>query len=437
MIAQRFWEVVDREKGGPNARNAVIRLLKALPTRCNARQVDVLDELLWMGLESGWKSDLSDFAGQRLTRKHMDGGQRVRWLGLALLCDPGKHRTALAEAIEGRERLVRHLARFFVHGAGRRSQSSVLQIAASELMEPDLSLIIRLIGRFFAPFEPRGFMIPSDELPAVAELLGSIIRALGSNPSKSASESLDSLLQDSRLANWHDALSAARKAQCTLRGDAELCHPTIQQACETLRDGRPANACDLAALTGDKLKEIGLRIRTSNSNEWRQYWNGGPRGVPRAPKVEDAFRDALVAALRQILPRWASVEPEGQFVNRTRADITVSADGFRIPVEVKRNGGRDLWKAINDQLVPKYTMDPATGGYGIYLVFWFGAEHQQKRADGVVPEEPSELERLLQKYLSRDLVRRIEVQVVDVCPPGPSGRAHAETTLHVAEDDRE
>ena len=102
VIAQRFWEIVHREKGGPYARNAVIRLLKALPTRCNARQVDVLDELLWMGLESGWKSDLSDFAGQRLTRKHMDAGQRVRWLGLALLCDPGTHRTALAEAIEGK-----------------------------------------------------------------------------------------------------------------------------------------------------------------------------------------------------------------------------------------------------------------------------------------------------------------------------------------------
>ena len=32
---------------------------------------------------------------------------------------------------------------------------------------------------------------------------------------------------------------------------------------------------------------------------------------------------------------------------------------------------------MRNQLIAKYTIDPDTDGYGIYLVFWFGKDRTQ------------------------------------------------------------
>lgn len=418
VISARFWHMVKSGKDEAAAQRAVLGPLQALPTRCNARQIEALDDLLWTGLQFGWRSDLFDLAGKRLSKTGLDASQRVRWLGLGFICDPQTYGESLAQAVTGKERLVRHLARFFVHGDDRTFVESDVWLPVLEGLEPSgLALIIRLMGRFFVPLEPVGFMYVTDDL-RVSEFLHRVINTLGSRPCSRASQSLDSLSDDPELSSWHGLMSTARTAQRTLRRDAEYRHPTIQQACETLTDGRPANAFDLAALTVDTIDAIARRIRTSNSNEWRQYWNEGSRGMPSEPKVEEACRDALLAALRPLLPESVGAEPEGQHVNQTRADLAITAGEFRIPIEAKKNDHADLWSAIDNQLVAKYTLDPATGGCGVYLVFWFGAEYQRKKADGVMPTGPQELESLLHNSLSEDRTRRIQIRVVDVCRPG-------------------
>lgn len=421
MISPRFWDIVNGHEGGPAALSAVLRLLRALPTRCNARQIEALDELLWTGLRSGWRSDLLDLARKRLSRRGIDAGQRVRWMGLGLICDPEEYKETLAQSVGGKESLVRHLARFFVHDDRSFAESGVEHTFPGDLDPLTAALIVRLLGRFFAPREPLGFVVVSDEL-RVSWFVQRVIDTLGSRPSKTASRSLESLLGNRELSSWRTPLSIARAAQCTLRRDAEFRHPTLLQACETLRGGGPANACDLAALTVDALRGIARRIRTSNSNEWRQYWNEGRYGVPLKPKVEETCRDALLAAVRPMLPESVRVEPEGRQVNGTRADLVVTAEKFKIPVEAKKNGHDGLWSGIENQLVAKYTLDPATGGYGIYLVFWFGAEHQRQRADGARPKEPQELEDLLRNSLSEDQARKVQVCVIDVSRPVGPGR---------------
>ena len=420
MISARFWFIAKGPKHQPSSQNALLGLLRALPTRCNSLQVEVLDELLWSGLQSGWQSGLLDLAGTKLSKSGMDAGQRVRWLGLGMICEPRAYGRRLARAVRGKERLVRHLGRFFVYGDDYLFERPHVWHSALEGFEPsDLVLIIRLLGRFFALVEPAPFVYRTEE-GRVSRFLERFVNNLGSRPCSSASESLDSLSDDPELSSWHGLLSVVRTTQRTLRRDAEYRHPTLQQACEALADGRPANACDLAALTVDTIDAIARRIRASNSNEWRQYWNEGPYGIPSEPKVEGACRDAFLAAFRPLLPESVRAEPEGQHVNQTRVDLAITSEKFSVPVEAKKNGRPDLWSAIDNQLVAKYTLDPATGGYGVYLVFWFGAEHQRKRADGARPTGPQELEGLLRNSLSEDQARRIQIRVVDVCRPGPS-----------------
>ena len=89
----------------------------------------------------------------------------------------------------------------------------------------------------------------------------------------------------------------------------------------------------------------------------------------------------LLSHLRGYLPAGVDAQPEGQYADDNRSDIRVSYGiQFNVPVEIKRDRHPRLWSALRDQLIARYVSDPATGGHGVYLVFWFG--------DGRVPPPP-------------------------------------------------
>ena len=74
-----------------------------------------------------------------------------------------------------------------------------------------------------------------------------------------------------------------------------------------------------------------------------------------------------------------------------------------LPIEVKRDSHSELWTAINDQLRPRYTLDPLAKGHGIYLVIWFG--------QGDMPLDPVDRQR---PTTIGDLQARLEAQVPEV-----------------------
>ena len=59
------------------------------------------------------------------------------------------------------------------------------------------------------------------------------------------------------------------------------------------------------------------------------------------------------------------------------------------------------------------------GGHGIYLVFWFGAEHTPRSPSGARPDAPAALQAQLEASLSNEERRKISVCVVDVSQPSP------------------
>ena len=178
--------------------------------------------------------------------------------------------------------------------------------------------------------------------------------------------------------------------------------------------GIPANAGDLAGLVKDWLCEISVQIRTGNTDDWRQYWNEETDKRRWKPKHEDACRNALLLRLQERLPQGVDAQHEVQYARAKRADIRISCADFQVPVEAKRNNHRDLWSACKNQLIKQYTTDPATGGYGIYLVFWFGKEYTQAPPSGTRPARPQVLQEQLKAALSEDEARKISVCVIDV-----------------------
>ena len=81
----------------------------------------------------------------------------------------------------------------------------------------------------------------------------------------------------------------------------------------------------------------------------------------------------------------------------------------RVPVEIKKDSHADLWTAIQDQLIANY----ARGGYGIYLVLWFG-RGIKRSPEGRRPRSAEELKEWLERSLTVQERRKISVCMVDV-----------------------
>ena len=418
-VNERCWDIAENLTDNDLARSVILDLLQFFPTRSNAMQLFTLDELIWRGVRYRAETDLLELARCKLSKARTDVGQRVRWLGLGLILSPDEYEAKIETIIQQKEKLIRHLARFYVFGADSLdSWLSSWEYRYADLDSSTLAIIVRKLARCFDPsrLKVRGVIEFSDEFRGSLFVRG-LISILASKPDQGATTALESLLNDGAFSRWSKELDAALDAQRTIQRNAQYNHPTLEQVCETLSGRAPASAADLAALAVDLLQRIGERIRTSNDNKWRLFWNEGAYSTPTEPKLENSCRYALLNLLRPELPQSVTAQPEAQHANQARADIEVSSDGFHVPIEVKRNSDRRLWIAMREQLIAKYTLARETNGYGIYLVFWFGTDQQRRRSDGACPKSPEELTALLEEALGEGEARKVSVLVIDVCPP--------------------
>ena len=379
-------------------------LLRAFPIRCTLQRLSSLDDLLWAAIQHANRASFRELIERKLSRKSMNAAQRVHWLAAGSIVCPEVCEDHLRELVQSNVRCIPKVAAFFC-AAGQVEHS---------LRNSVLELVVRSVGSIVGPDEWGNRLGAVSSATGPAELVRRLIQSLGASPSQAAGVVLDTLVSDPALSRWRALLSRTRDTQRVVWRDADFHHPGIEQVCRTLGGGAPANAGDLAALLMDRLKEIGQQIRTGNADDWRQYWNEDQHGRRCTPKHEDSCRDAILSDLRQRLPRGVDAQPEGQYSRDTRADIRVSCRDFQIPVEIKKNNHADLWRACRTQLIGQYTRDPATDGFGIYLVFWFGPQFTQRSPSGRRVANPQELLERLEETLSEDEARKISIKVIDV-----------------------
>ena len=389
------------------AARAAQPLLRSFPTRCRNAQVGALISLLWAALRWADRSELCGLIDKKLDAQSMNAAQRTHWLAAGLVAAPDRWRVQLEDFVASRDDRVRQLAAFFV------PEEAAFLLERMEA--PEHALLVRLLGPSFGPYRSHGTSGLSPALQA-SIYIGELTDRLAGSPDRTAGEALADLSSDPGLSAWREALVRARDEQRIVRRDASYRHPGIEQVCRTLANGPPANAGDLAALLTDRLRETAAEIRTGNTNDWRLFWNEGPHREPIAPKHENSCRDALLSRLRERLPRAVDAQPEGQYANDRRADLRVACGDFQVPVEIKKDSHRDLWSALRDQLLAHCAQDPATDGYGIYLVLCFG-ENGPPPPEGPPPRSALELRTRLAESLSVAQARRIAVCVMDVGKP--------------------
>ena len=404
-----MYELAHRQNHADVARHASMALLSTFPLCCDSQQLKTLDHLLWSAIQHADRDSLQALIEERLSLDIIHLAQRVHWLAVGVVIAPETHLRSLETWVSGDDDLAREAAAFFCPGM-RRS------FLIDHLDAPTLQTLIALMGRTFAPLELDGIFTPAME---VSDQIQGLIRRLSAVQNADASRSFNHLLADEALSNWRFHLEQARERQLIALREASYQYPDIERVRQTLSNEAPASATDLAALLVDRLEELARRIRTGNTDDWRQYWNEPVRGRPESPKIEDHCRDALLSDLKNLLkPIGVDAQREGQYANDRRSDIRVSYGTFNVPVEIKRDRHRGLWSALRYQLMAKYTIDPATGGYGIYLVFWFGDGKVQSSPSGPRPSNPQELREWLEASLTEDERRRITVLVVDVSSVG-------------------
>lgn len=399
--------------------DARLKLLRAYPTRSSNRQLPLLDRLLTRALDYSDKTALLDLVRHKQALRSVPVAQRVRWWATDALISQGSRLQQLEGSLAESEIRVRHLAQFLRSVWDRYDRRrSILNIVTDPAT---LKEMIEILGGWCAPaiYPTEGFVYTLEM--DTSELIQQLVTQLGSGVGDEAEQALDSLIEDPQLATWRSHLTAARERQRVVQRDASYRHPSVEEVQSTLDNQEPASAADLAALLVAQLWDLSDRVRTDPKNIWSQFWNADSHGRPTDPRHENLCRDALLAALR--VPAGVRLDPEASHASGWQSDIRASCRGFFVPLEVKRDRHRDLWRAMRTQLIGQYTTDPATSGYGIYLVLWFGDGKVQTPPDGDRPRTPDELERRLRQNLTQDERRKISVIVMDVSKPHPPSRA--------------
>ena len=410
-----LYALAHRPNHAQAAKHASLPLLRAFPVRCALKQVQSLDHLLWAAIQHADRTSLTKLIERKRSLTSMNVAQRMRWLAAGTIIAPEVFGGALQNFVQAQKRRIRSLWEFIDSGVTVGFSFRDLDISV-------MDFFIRLVGGHFgpkswgnpdAPFGRGAFVTP--EMKA-SDFVSNQIRWLAKSPEEEASDALANLVANPALEQWRDTLKHAQNDQRTIRRDAGYRHPDIKQVCETLDGGTPANPADLAALLMDRLREISDQIR-GNTDDWRQYWNVDSHGRPQKPRPEKPCRDALLSDLQQRLPQGIDAQREGSYANDKRSDIRVFYAGFNVPVEIKKNSHSKLWSAIRSQLIAKYTIDPDTDGYGIYLVFWFGKEDTKTPHKRGYPADAEEMKKWLEDSLSPEEARKISVCVIDVSIP--------------------
>lgn len=412
--------LLDEQAGNTAARLALPQLLTDFPVRALEGQTRLLGRLLKLALRIV-PEELAMLCSQKLeVMSKLNVAQAVHWYATAMLLNSTKA-DALWAYVGRSAKRCNYLADFF----GERFGSPRLD---RDLAAPTLGKLIELIS-------------PHAEMEWVRQqggysdacLRGDQIRAyldmLGGMDNEAAAQEITRLLAlpSMRKLRWY--LENARHQQAIRQRESNFRFPTLREAAEVLKNGAPTSHADLAALVLDHLEQIAYEIQNKNHDGYRSFWNVENK-KPVSHREENLCRDELVKLLDARLDRLGvSCDPEADYVRDKRADIQVSyRNEFKLPIEIKGYWHEELWVALRSQLIAQYTTAPLAGGFGIYLILWFGRDDAvpmdgsgkklasicMRHESGKKPTSPQELQQRLEAQLDSTERDRVFVRVLDV-----------------------
>jgi hypothetical protein len=405
------------------ARIVALPLLRDYPVKSLADTSTCLERLLKTALRN--KSEVEQLQAlieEKLSKKSMDVQQKVFWIATGFLMHPERYQQQLIEYVSDSLERRAYLATFLYPYGDDIVERFNLPVSA-------LAVLIRLMGNIASPRwsgdSTRRLRVVTNNMHN-GELVQWLIEKLAEDTSSEATNIVKELLVDHILIEWHSTLKTVLQKQLANRREAEYRHPTSSDVADTVKNTKPANVADLAAMVLDFLGKLQLEMHKTAFNDYKNYWNDDSHSRLTTPKVENTGARYLAKQLKDYLSEF-DVEVNSESLapddNRTDIRLTYHRDGKRLnlPVEIKRSFHEKLWSAINEQLIKLYTIEPDTQGRGIYLVLWFGAESKfnvTAKDGGNKPKTAAELQTRLVATMSPEQQKLIDVVVLDVSQPG-------------------
>lgn len=392
------------------ARRVLPALLDRFPLRASEASRGELNRSLLAALHVLDDREAAQILCLKLAQPGLDAGQRISWLVAALPYHPDAVER-LAEWIgKNNRRAVTLGVALHEQDSLRRSVPRLLPSAVRKLIE------------MLAPITPRerdsgsGMVTVADNRE---QTVSGLFNALSSNPSDEARDELCRLRDLTRLDEWHEAVEYCINAQKSVAREANFHAAEPLAVALAIANLTPANVADLRSLAMHNLCAIEAELRGTDTFLLRQFWKGTSDGA--APNDENLCRDLLLHELRNRLKALnIHVEREASAAADKRADMRVefmrAGQRIAVPIEVKKENHDKLWTAWKDQLQCLYTVDPAAGGYGVYLMLWFG-NRPRSTPGGVKPCDAMHMQELIIARIPESERHRLAVKVMDLSLP--------------------
>ncbi|MDP3330973.1 MAG: hypothetical protein Q8S55_03090 [Methylococcaceae bacterium] len=409
------------------AKLTVIPLLNKYPVRGYKDHISHLHYLLEAAIAKADKAQLLALVEKKRSCKGMDQAQRIFWLATGLILEPDRYEAAIRETVGTNTERINRLSQFLYPSfASKMYDRYDLPISTKRLL-------IELLAPRCNPTWPHGVGTVTRAMEE-RDYVRSLLNNLAANPSEDATKALANLLEQPNLIAWHTLIRDAQQTQQISRREALYKHPDAFQVIETLNNRKPANVADLAVLALDCLRQLAEEMHGGSTNRYQHFWNlkGKKTLAPKEPyseedpRFEEVGRNYLVDLLKPMLAKYdVTVEPEALQAHEKRADMKLSfiheGRSYYLPIEIKRDYHRELWKTIHQQLIPRYTISPETEGRGLYLVLWFNYKKLPTHPQGLpLPKLSTDLAEMLKATLTPEERKLIDVFVLDVSTTTPS-----------------
>lgn len=375
--------------------------------------IPALRQALVAGASVFTAEELARLVASALQRSDLGNEQREIWSFVALALDPA---TVSAELSEEEAR-----------GVLLRPNGDVAKALYELSPQPEV------LDRFRIAVLGNAHEADDDDWRrsnSVSGIIRAAIRRLSTSKNADAGAVLKSLASDVHP-SWGPQLAHAAAEHARMMRDDLYIAPSVSDLVDALAGGAPASPADLAAVVLEEIDRYRATLRSGSETPWKRFWNTDKDGNATTPQIENEDRDRLLELLRVRLERYGIIAslPEARRGQNTRADVLLlSYAGKNLPIEAKRHYNRELWSAPLDQLAG-YAADVGADGFGIYLVFWFGAEFPLPRcSDGTpLPSTAEALEAMLLEDIPLRLRDKLDVVVLDVSRPAPMVPAQYES----------
>ena len=264
---------------------------------------------------------------------------------------------------------------------------------------------------------PTSYGSDSPDSEKAYRFLSELIGKLGDSYQDNPIPVLDRLLNNSQYRNFYNSLKSIRFNYLRKLAVQNFQMPTADQVANFLEQNEIISVENLRAVILEELRNYQKDLDGHDITTKSIFYHGEINIQNRVDENTATQRIAERLRLR-LENQQVNIMREGYMKDNNRCDLVfsklINGKTKILPVEVKGQWHLKLYSAFDSQLDRLYTIHPNADGQGIYLVLWFGANEKvaNRRTHGI--NNAKELYFDLQKYMSEELKKRLDVFVLDL-----------------------